>query len=86
MVQLYKKKFKIKKYTKIKFDIVKTGINTSISKRIFKVADKIVSDNFLLLNGDAIFSFNLKHFFLNIKKVIDLTMFTCEVTSPLELL
>ena len=84
MVQSYiKKKFKIKKYTKIKFDIVKTGINTSISKIIFKVADKIVSDNFLLLNGDAIFSFNLKHFFSkHKKKVIDLTMFTCEVTSP----
>ena len=41
-------------------DIVKTGIDSSISFRISKIKNLIQSNNFLLLNGDAIFDFNLK--------------------------
>ncbi len=39
--------------------IVPTGINTPIAKRIFTIKKYIKSENFLLLNGDAIFDFNL---------------------------
>ena len=59
------KNFVTKKYKNIKFDIINTGLNTSISNRIFKVSNRIISNNFLLLNGDAIFSFKLKNFFTN---------------------
>jgi len=67
----------------IYFDIINTGINTSIAKRIYKVLNKINSKFFLLLNGDAIFSFKLEKIFKNhIKKNLDLTMLTCTVISP----
>ena len=39
--------------------IVSTGINTPIAKRIFTIKKYIKSENFLLLNGDAIFDFDL---------------------------
>ena len=52
-------------------DLISTGENSNIGKRISLVSDKIKSDNFLLLNGDAIFNFNLKRIFNNhIKKKI----------------
>ena len=77
------KNFIKKKYKNVKFDIINTGQNTSISNRIFKVSDRIISNSFLLLNGDAIFSFKLKNFYMNhLKKNIDLTMLTCSVISP----
>lgn len=44
-------------------DIVNTGINSSISKRISKIKSLIKSDSFLLLNGDAIFDFNIDKLF-----------------------
>lgn len=44
-------------------DVVNTGINSPISQRIFKIRNFIKSSNFLLLNGDAIFDFNLKKIF-----------------------
>lgn len=50
----------LKKYN---IDIVNTGINSSISFRISKIKNLIKSKNFLLLNGDAIFDFNLKKIF-----------------------
>ena len=43
--------------------IVFTGINTSISQRIFKIKKLIKSKNFVLLNGDGIFKFNLNEIF-----------------------
>lgn len=52
----------------IKIDIINTGINTPIAKRIFKASKYIKSKNFLLLNGDAIFDFNIKNFFKSHKK------------------
>jgi glucose-1-phosphate cytidylyltransferase len=46
-------------------DIVNTGVNTPISHRIYKIKNLIKSPKFLLLNGDAIFDFNLKKIFKN---------------------
>ncbi len=45
--------------------IVNTGINTSIAKRISSVKKFIKSEDFLLLNGDAIFNFKLDKIFEN---------------------
>ena len=49
---------------------METGVKSNIGKRIFKIKDKIKSENFLLLNGDAIFNFNLKKYskIMKIKK------------------
>jgi glucose-1-phosphate cytidylyltransferase len=70
-------------FRKVKFDLVETGLNTEISKRILNVYNKIMSDHFLLLNGDAIFDFGLANFYEeHVKKNLDLSMMTCEVTSP----
>ena len=40
-------------------DLINTGENSNIGKRISLVGDRIKSNNFLLLNGDAIFNFNI---------------------------
>ena len=62
----------------LKIDLVKTGIDSNISRRINKVKDKIISKNFLLLNGDAVFDFNLKKIFNNHKrKNFDITFIGC---------
>ena len=50
-------------FKNLDIDIVETGIETNIAKRIFLIKNKIKSDNFLLLNGDAIFDYNLKKYF-----------------------
>jgi len=52
-----KKQFK-KKINNIK--LVNTGTNTNIGKRISLILPHIKSDNFVLMNGDAIFNLNLK--------------------------
>ena len=58
------KKFIIKnKYFGSNLELIETGKDTSIGKRIYKIQKKIKSKNFLLLNGDAIFDFNLKKIF-----------------------
>ncbi len=63
------KKFVIKnKYFHSNLQLVETGKETTIGKRIYKIQDKIKSKNFLLLNGDAIFDFNLKKFFKDHEK------------------
>ena len=49
-----------KEFRNYKIEIIDTGNNTNIAKRIYKVKKFIKSDNFLLLNGDAIFDINLK--------------------------
>ena len=77
MIKKYLKKNKF--FKKSYIDIVPTGKNTLIAKRIFLVRKKIKSQNFLLLNGDAIFDFNLKKIFDNhIKKNFDITFIGCE--------
>ena len=84
MIQNYiDQKFNNKKNENVHFDIIDTGINTRIAKRIYKVSNKIISNHFLLLNGDAIFNFKLDQIFNNhVKKNLDLTMLTCRVISP----
>ena len=63
--------------------IVPTGINTPIAKRIFNIKKYIKSENFLLLNGDAIFDFNLSKIIKNhIKSNLHLSLMTCKVISP----
>ena len=47
------------------FDIIETGLDTPIAKRIFKIKKFIKSENFLLLNGDAIFNINLDKIYQN---------------------
>lgn len=62
----------------LKIDLIKTGIDSNISRRINKIKDKIISKNFLLLNGDAVFDFNLKKIFDNHKnKNFDITFIGC---------
>ena len=83
LIKKFLKKFEKECKHKLLIDIVDTGKNTTIANRIFKVSPKIISDNFLLLNGDAIFDFNLSkiiknHFKLN----LHLSLMTCKVISP----
>jgi len=56
-------------FKKYKIDLVRTGENASIANRIYKIRKNILSKNFILLNGDAIFNFNLKKiFYRHLKK------------------
>ncbi len=66
-----------------KVDLVDTGLNSNIGKRISLVLKKIKSENFLLLNGDAIFDFNLeKKFSDHLYKNKDITFISGEITYP----
>lgn len=66
-------------FKKINIDLVKTGKNTAIAKRIFLVKKKIKSENFILVNGDAIFDFDLNRLFNNHQKnKTDMTFIGCE--------
>ena len=66
-------------YFNCKIDLVNTGINTHIGNRIFKVLKKIKSKNILILNGDAIFNFNIKSIFnKHEKNKIDATFLSAE--------
>ena len=47
-------------FKKLNIDLIETGLDTNISKRIFLVKNKIKSKNLALLNGDAIFDFHLE--------------------------
>ena len=47
-------------FNKLNIELVETGLETSISKRIFLIKNRIKSKYLTLLNGDAIFDFNLK--------------------------
>ncbi len=78
------KQFIIKNHKIISnIDLVETGINTNIGKRIYLIKEKILSKNFLLLNGDAIFDFNINKIFLNHQnKNNDFTLISSEITYP----
>ena len=52
-----------KEFRNLKIDVVKTGIDTTIASRIHKVKKYIKSKNFILLNGDAIFDFNINQLY-----------------------
>ena len=70
---------KNKDFKKFNIELVDTGENTSIAKRIDVIKDRILSKNFILLNGDAILDFNLKKIFENHqRKNIDMTFIGCE--------
>ena len=64
-------------------DLVNTGENSNIGKRISLIKDKIKSNNFLLLNGDAIFNFNVNKIYrTHEKKKKDITFISGEITYP----
>lgn len=70
---------KNKDFKKFNIELVDTGENASIAKRIDVIKDRILSKNFILLNGDAILDFNLKKIFENHqRKNIDMTFIGCE--------
>jgi len=78
------KKF-AKKYKNLfkSVDLVNTGENSNIGKRISLIKDKIKSDNFLLLNGDAIFNFNVdKIYKKHEQKKKDITFISGEIAYP----
>ena len=56
LIERYLKNKDFKNYN---IKVASTGNNTPIAKRIHQVKKHIVSENFLLLNGDAIFDLNL---------------------------
>ena len=63
----------------LNIETVDTGVNTSIARRIYKIKNKIKSNDFILLNGDAILDFNIKKMFLeHIKKKREITFLGCE--------
>ncbi len=70
------------KFENCKIDIIKTGINTSIAQRIYKIKNSIISEDFLILNGDAIFDANLNEI---LKKHLirrkDISFICCEAEA-----
>ncbi|MDB9761145.1 NDP-sugar synthase [Pelagibacteraceae bacterium] len=61
--------------------LINTGINTNIGKRISQSVNQIKSDNFLLLNGDAIFDFNVEKIFnKHTKKNLGISFISGEIT------
>jgi glucose-1-phosphate cytidylyltransferase len=67
-------------FRKMNIDIVDTGQNSNIAYRIYKIQNFIKSQKFLLLNGDAIFDFDINKIYENnLKK--DMTFITCETES-----
>jgi|TARA_B110000114_G_C15060051_1_gene384988 glucose-1-phosphate cytidylyltransferase len=77
-IQNFLKKYK---FSNLNIETINTGVNTNIGKRLYLVRNKIKSENILLLNGDAIFKFNLKNIYKNhCKKKLGITFLTGEVT------
>ena len=58
--ELIKRYLKKNKNFGMNIKMINTGLKTNIGNRIFFISKEIKSQNFLLLNGDAIFRFNLK--------------------------
>lgn len=74
-----------KKYKSLfnEVDLINTGENSNIGKRISLLTNKIKSDNFLLLNGDAIFNFDVNKIFRKHKKMKkDITFISGEIIYP----
>jgi len=77
-----KKYLKKNKYFKnYKIDVIETGTNSSIAKRIFKIKKYIRSENFLILNGDAIFHANLNQIYRDHKIIKRDISFICSDTE-----
>ena len=65
------------------FKIIYTGVNTNIGKRIFQSTNEITSKNVLLLNGDAIFNFNINNIYKShYKNKSDVSFLSGEITYP----
>ena len=79
-----KKYLRKKIFKNFNIKIVSTGVDTPIAKRIFAVKKHIKSENFLLLNGDAIFDFNLDKIYKNHinNKKISITFLGSETNLP----
>jgi len=64
-------------------NLIDTGVETNIGKRISMITSYILSSDFLLLNGDAVFDFDLNKMFLTHKKQKrDITFISSEHTYP----
>ena len=70
------------KFKNCQINIINTGLNTTIAERVNKVKKFIKSENFIILNGDAIFDANLNEIFnfheLNKK---DFSFICCEAEA-----
>ena len=67
----------------IKIDAIETGTNSNIGERLKIISDYVISDNFLLINGDTILNFNLKKIFdLHTKNKISVTFISGEIIYP----
>ena len=77
--KMVKKYLNQKDFQDLKIQIIPTGENTNIAKRIFLIKERIISKDFLLLNGDAIFDLNVKKIYeTHTKNKIDMTLIGCE--------
>ena len=66
-----------------KIELIDTGNNTTIAKKNIQGKKNIISNNFVLLNGDAIFDFNIKkHLIIIQNKNIDATFIGCTTKLP----
>ena len=67
----------------IKIDTINTGSNTNIGRRLNIISNYVISDNFLLINGDTILNFNLKKIFeTHTKKKNSTTFISGEIIYP----
>lgn len=70
------------KFKNCKIDIIKTGITTSIAQRIYKIKNFIISEDFLILNGDAVFDANLNEILKkHLKKRKKISFICCEAEA-----
>lgn len=66
-----------------KFQFIDTGESTPIHHRIEAVAEHIKLENFVLLNSDTIYSFDLRKMVsMHKQRDLDLTLATVPITSP----
>ncbi len=69
-------------FKKFNIDLINTGLNTSIAKRIYKIKKHINSNDFLLVNGDAVFDANLNQIYnYHSKKKSDMSFICCEAEA-----
>lgn len=81
--KLIKSFLKKNKYFDTNIEPIFTGLNSNIGSRIYKILNKVESQNILLLNGDAIFNLNLNNIFKNhVKKNKDISFLSSEITYP----
>jgi glucose-1-phosphate cytidylyltransferase len=70
-------------FKKLDIEIIDTGLNSNIAKRIEKIKKNIISKHFLLLNGDAIFNFNISKIFdLHFKNNKNITFIGSQTQLP----